>query len=198
MSKFYNCTPGNKTKFPYKHLHALPDPILLIYLTSISVLSISYKHNARADNPDEDEANPLPVGKELLDSTLIPYLSMSGISYPNSLSEGEFLYLLDENYFDYCIYSLNILNSLSILLLIGKFLPFISNSFVFDSGFIVKVVVVEMSFGFNVTPMLVFKGLISVSFHFPQYFISPIFGAVLKEDVRVNFLFNCVNMIFNN
>lgn len=34
LSKFLRLTPGNSTKFPNKHLQALPDPILLKYLTS--------------------------------------------------------------------------------------------------------------------------------------------------------------------
>lgn len=54
-----------------------------------------------------------------------------------------------------------------------------------------------MSFGFKVTPIFVFNGMISLSFHFPQYLIRPIFGAVLNEDDSVNFLFNYVNINFN-
>lgn len=56
----------------------------------------SVKHNANALNPEDDEAKPLPVGNEFVDSTIIPYFSILGRTSPNSLSLGEFLYALDE------------------------------------------------------------------------------------------------------
>jgi hypothetical protein len=63
---------------PYKHLQELPDDILLIYRTSNGFdilnpfspgegLTNSFKQSANADNPEDDEANPLPVGNELND-----------------------------------------------------------------------------------------------------------------------------------
>lgn len=52
----------------------------------------------------------------------------------------------------------------------------------------------NISLGFKVTPIFVFNGMISFSFHFPQYLINPILGAVLNEDDSVSFLFNYVNI----
>ncbi len=68
-------TPGKYTKFPKIHLQELPDPILLIYLTSKSepiynFWKTLFKHRAKADNPDDEEASPLPVGNEFIDLNL--------------------------------------------------------------------------------------------------------------------------------
>lgn len=54
--------------------------------------------------------------------------------------------------------------------------------------------VVNTSLEFKDTPIFVFNGMISFSFHFPQYLINPIFGAVLKDVVRVSLFFNYVNI----
>lgn len=78
-------TPGHKTKFPYRHLQELPDPILLKYLTSNYSMPInSTKHRAKADKPDDDEAKPLAVGNELIDFIFTLRVFMSIILF-NSL-----------------------------------------------------------------------------------------------------------------